>query len=349
MYEHVKKLLPDSSDINKTVNVLTAAFYPCVRRALEWKDDATVEPFQATLQITHDVAVEILMADFARTSLSPLKKDSTVALNSIPHEIPVVCFGDGTAQPLVHFCVFRPIWSCIKQKRALPVPPLQAFHIGEVKDSYVAFEERMFQVFGLFMSIFCDPREPTGRLRTIVGMLRDRCHDFLNECKSKSHYLPFDDRKTTLKKACKRRLFEGVLSRILNLQKDCGCWMRFGGEAPVDYMLFVRREGNRMEVRYGDAKHHASRDNNGLRSEQHAVVAKAKMVHAGLKKQLRKHGLSLEKFDKSHVLLFTNVPTEEAVSPNTFCWSPWTPFVFLNDDAGTANSNAQGVPQKSAP
>ena len=251
----------------------------------------------------------------------------------------------------------------------------------------------MFLVFGLFMSIFCDPCEPTGRLRTIVDslinrwlpndtwMLRDRCHDFLNECKSKSHYLPFDDRKTTLKDACNGPIFEDVLSRILNLQKDCGVWMRFGGEAPV----FVRREGNRMEVRYGDAKHYTLRKKDPKAEPRNCLaaasckgvtpydaslwkcalampntashettmacdlVAKARMVHAGLKKQLRKHGLSLEKFDKSHVLLFTNVPTEEAVSPKTFCWSPWTPFVFLNDDAGTANSNAQGVPQESAP
>ena len=36
--------------------------------------------------------------------------------------------------------------------------------------------------------------------------------------------------------------FEGVLDRILKLKKDCGFWMRFGGEAPIDYMLFVGGE-----------------------------------------------------------------------------------------------------------
>ena len=215
----------------------------------------------------------------------------------------------------------------------------------------------MFQVFGLFMSIFCDPRAPDAvKFRRIVHprinewlpnrawKLEDRCHNFVKI--SKSHYLPFE-KHTSHTGAYSGPIFEGVLSRIKNLDNDCAWWMRFGGEAPIDYMLFVRREGNRMEVRYGDAKHHTSRKN-ALPSEQHAVVAKARMVHAALKGKLREQGLSLtEDFDEKHVLLFTNVPTEEAVSPDTFCWSPWTRFVFQDEFAGT--TNAQGDLQESAP
>ena len=65
------------------------------------------------------------------------------------------------------------------------------------------------------------------------------------------------------------------------------------------------------------------------------------MVHAGLKEKLGKRGLILDAFEKKHVLLFTNVPTKKAVSPDTFRWSSWTPFVFLNDEyAGTANAQS---------
>ena len=139
-----------------------------------------------------------------------------------------------------------------------------------------------------------------------------------------------------------------------------------------------------MEVRYGDAKHHTLRKNaltsqqrdglaaasckgvtpydadhlaslqNKLRSQQGEVVAKAKMVHAGLKEGLGKLSLSLDAFKKKHVLLFTNVPTDAieldgsvesprkalaAVSPDTFRWSSWTPFVYL-DGASTANAQS---------
>ena len=35
--------------------------------------------------------------------------------------------------------------------------------------------------------------------------------------------------------------------------------------------------------------------------------------------------------DETRVLLFTNIPNAAGVSPTTFRWMPWTPFVFLND------------------
>ena len=226
----------------------------------------------------------------------------------------------------------------------------------------------MFQIFGLFMSIFCDPRAPDAKeFRTVLhpriqAWLPEDAYKLGDECRgwfveSKFHYLPFA-KLTNHGKACNGPIFEDVLSPLTKLQQDCAAWMCFGGEAPADYMLFVRREGNRMEVRYGDAKHHTLRKNalpsehgdglaaapckgvtpydaqhdasleNKLRSQQREVVAKARMVHAGLKEQLGKRGLILEDFHEKHVLLFTNVPIEEAVSPNTFCWSSWTPFVF---------------------
>lgn len=52
------------------------------------------------------------------------------------------------------------------------------------------------------------------------------------------------------------------------------------------------------------------------------------MIHAGLKKEF-KLGLNLDAFNKNkHVLFFMSVPNETAVSPKTFCWFPWTPFLF---------------------
>ena len=343
VYEHIKKLLRGSKfpkfNVGKAVTLLTAAFYPCVRDMQEWKVGDDVKPIDATLNIPADVAVKILMADFARTSGLDNVKLATVKLDLIPLEIPVARIERGVAQPLVHFSVFGPLCDCIvnerriKRRRALPRLPLGTV---DIKDNCTNFEVRMFQIFGLFMSLFCDPRAPDAKkFRTILHRvinewLPKRAYKLGDECygpesfdESKFHYLPFE-KLTNHEDACKGPIFEGVLSPVMELHQDCAAWMRFGGEAPVDYMLFVRREGNRMEVRYGDAKHHKD----GVPSQQRDVVAKARMVHAGLKRELRKHGLSLEKFDKSHVLLFTNVPTEEAVSPKTFCWSPWTPFVF---------------------
>ena len=152
-----------------------------------------------------------------------------------------------------------------------------------------------------------------------------RCEDFIHD--SKLHYLPFAKR-TNHKDAFKGPIFKRVLSSILKLKKDCGCWMRFGGEAPIDYMLFVRREGNRMEVRYGDAKHYTLRKKdpkaeprdglaaasckgvtpydadhlaslqNKLRSQHDGLVKKAREVHAGLKEGLGKLSLSLDAFKK---------------------------------------------------
>ena len=368
VYEHIKNdLSPDPKfHVGMAVKLLTAAFYPCVRRMLEWKGDNEVKPINAAINIPADVAIRILMADFARTSgldnakLATLNL-ATVELDLIPHGIPVTRIECDKAQPLVHFSVFGLLYNCIKGKRALPRLPLGTV---DINDTCTNFEVRMFQIFGLFMSLFCDPRAPDAtEFRTILdpriqAWLPGDAYKLGNECRgwfveSKFHYLPFA-KLTNHGKACNGPIFEGVLSPVTKLQQDCAAWMCFGGEAPVDYMLFVRREGNRMEVRYGDAKHHALRENalpsehgdgvagvlftddakhdaslkNKLRSQQRDVVAKAKTVHAGLKEQLGKRGLILEDFHETHVLLFTNVPTEEAVSPNTFCWSSWTPFVF---------------------
>ena len=83
---------------------------------LEWKGGSIEVPL-IDLKITHDVAVEILMADFARTSKAPLHLAySAVAVESIPQQIPVVCFEGGVAQPLVHFPLFGSIWRCIQQR-----------------------------------------------------------------------------------------------------------------------------------------------------------------------------------------------------------------------------------------
>ena len=392
VYKHVKSLPPGTTmlRVDEAVKLLSVAFYPCVRRMLEWKGDSIDFP-PMDLKISHDVAVKILMADFARTSKAPLKLlDSTVAVESIPQQIPVRCFEGGMAQPLVHFPLFGSVLWCINKERLLsPLPrdvpfdedrkPLKFLYIRSSQSYRPVFETRMFEVFGLFMSIFCDPRARTKDFRTIfhrvinewlpedAWKLEDRCNDFTEDEESEFHYLPFGEHKNH-EDALKGPIFEDVLYRILKLKKDCGCWMHFGGEAPVDYMLFVRREGNRMEVRFGDAKYHPLRKNgvtpcdaehhaslkNKLRSRLASVVAKAETVHAALKRELGKHRLSLVDFKARHVLLFTNVPTDAieldgsakktrtalaAVSPDTFRWSSWTPFVFL-DAAGTANAQS---------
>ena len=369
VYDHIKDLSPNPKfHVGKAVTLLTAAFYPCVRNMLAWKVGNAVKPINEAIKIPHDVAIKILMADFARTSgldnvsLATLNL-ATVELDLIPHGIPVTRIERGKAQPLVHFSVFGPLYDrIVNNGRALPHLPLGTV---DINDNWKKFEERMFQIFGLFMSLFCDPRALNAKkFRTILHRvirqwlpedafeLGDECYESFDE--SKFHYLPFAEH-TNHEDACKGRIFEDVLSPLTKLQQDCAAWMCFGGEAPVDYMLFVRREGNRMEVRYGDAKHHTPRKKDQkaekgdglaaasckgatargraslestLRSQQGEVVAKAKTVHAGLKRELGKRGLILDAFDEKHVLLFTNVPTEEAVSPKTFCWSSWTPFVF---------------------
>ena len=269
---HIKKLRRRTKvPVGKVVTLLSTAFYPCVRNMLEWKVGSAVKAMEAKLEITANIAVSILLADFARTStLGKAKKKelASVELDSIPHQIPVSRIDGSLAQPLVHFFVFKPLYDRItndvKGGRALPTLSLDTIYIG---DRFAFFELRMFQVFGLFMSIFCDPRAPTEKFRTIVHpriekwlpkdawKLEARSDDVEE---SKFHYLPFA-KHTNHKDACKGPIFKRVLSTVQNLRKDCGCWMCFGGEAPVDYMLFVRRGGNRMEVRYGDAKHYTLR------------------------------------------------------------------------------------------
>ena len=280
-----------------------------------------MKPINAAIKIPHDVAVKILVADFARTSgldnvsLATLNL-ATVELDLIPDGIPVTRIECDKAQPLVHFSVFGPLYNCIvNDGRALPRLPLGTV---DINDNWKKFEERMFQIFGLFMSLFCDPRVRNAKkFRTLLHRvinewlpkdafeLGDECYESFDE--SKFHYLPFAEH-TNHEDACKGRIFEDVLSPLTKLHQDCAAWMCFGGEAPVDYMLFVRREGNRMEVRYGDAKHHTPRKKDPkaekgdglaagsckgvtargrtslestLRSQQGEVVAKAKMVHAG--------------------------------------------------------------------
>ena len=208
------------------------------------------------------------------------------------------------------------------------------------RDDDLAFKERMFRVFGLFMSIFCDPSAPTAKFRKIVHpvinqwlpdgawMLRDRCKVF------KGH-LPSEE-STSCEKACEGPL---IPSDILSLEQGCAVWMHCGEASPLEYLLFVRREGHRMEVRFGDAKHHSGSDKHTLVPERRDTIVKTRMVYAGLKRELGKHGLELDPFDETHVLLFTNIPNAAGVSPTTFRWTPWTPFVFLNDK--DVDGNAQ--------
>ena len=232
-----------------------------------------MKPINAAIKIPHDVAIKILMADFARTSgLDNAKLATvnlaTVELDLIPHGIPVTRIERGKAQPLVHFGVFGLLYARIKRRRALPRLPLGTV---DINDTCTNFEVRMFQIFGLFMSLFCDPHAPDAKeFRTVLhpriqAWLPEDAYKLGDECRgwfveSKFHYLPFE-KLTNHGKACKGPIFEDVLSPVTKLQQNCAAWMCFGGEAPVDYMLFVRREGNRMEVRYGDAKHHTLRKN----------------------------------------------------------------------------------------
>ena len=348
VHNHVKEM-PCSEPVGKVVSLLSAAYYPRVRKVLQWKDHVVVMPIDAKFDITYEVALKILIADFTRTS--GVVGDATMELKSIPHEIPVARVASEKAQPLVHFYVFKPLWDCIQREHLLPLPPLGSFRIRDVKNSYLAFEEFMFPVFGLFMGIFCHPSVP-GTFRKLVhpvinewlptdSFLLEDSTDFITV--SKAHYLPFEGHASH-EVAFAGSIFSEILSSIESLKNGCALWMRFGSEAPLDYMLLVRREGNHMEVRFGDAKHHMP-DKKSLPCERRDVCQKAGLVHEGLQKQLLKMDMRLDAFDKNkHVLLFTNVPNETAVSPSTFCWSPWTPFLFQNGGAVTANS--QSGPQE---
>ena len=330
VHDHVKSLRPRSAmSVGKVVSLLSAAYYPCVRSALEWKDGKwTVRPIDGVLCITHDVAVKILVADFTRSSLavgsvpresaSRLSGLASVALDSIPHHIPMARIDCGMAQPLVHFHAFSLLSYRIGREDEHPLPhfPLDSFRIGAVKDNCMAFEECMFHVFGLFMSIFCHPCEPTKPFREIVHrvidewlpngawMLQDRCNDYFQD--SKSHYLPFK-KHASHEEACDGPIFEDILRDIKYLKSGCALWIRCGCKSPLDYMLFVRRAGNRMEVRFGDAKHRTA-DANDLSSERRDAVAKAKMVHAGLKRELDKCGLSLDAFETNPRFALHNRP-----------------------------------------
>ena len=224
VYNHVKGLSPDFKfpkfHVGKAVTLLTAAFYPCVRRMLDWKVDDDVKPINAAIKIPHDVAIKILMADFARTSGLDNVSLATVELDLIPLEIPVTRIERGKAQPLVHFSVFGPLYNCIVNNgRALPHLPLGTV---DINDNWKKFEERMFQIFGLFMSLFCDPRAPDAKeFRTILHRvirqwlpedafeLGDECYESFDE--SKFHYLPFAEHANH-EDACNDAIFEDVLS-----------------------------------------------------------------------------------------------------------------------------------------
>ena len=58
----------------------------------------------------------------------------------------------------------------------------------------------------------------------------------------------------------------------------------------------------------------------------------------------RSDGLILDAFEKKSTFCSLRTsPTKKAVSPDTFRWSSWTPFVFLNDEyAGTPMRKVDG-------
>ena len=252
VHDHVKSLRPRSAmSVGKVVSLLSAAYYPCVRSALEWQDgNSTVRPIGGMLCITHDVAVKILVADFTRSSLaagsvtresaSRLSGLATVALDSIPHDIPVSRIDCGMAQPLVHFHAFRLLWNVIKQERSLPRLPLGRFYIGAVKDNCVAFEECMFHVFGLFMSIFCHPCKPTKPFRersftesSMSGcqVVRGCCSiDATTTSRTRSPTTCRLREHTSHEEACDGPIFEDILCDIEHLKSGCALWIRCGSE-----------------------------------------------------------------------------------------------------------------------
>ena len=160
----------------------------------------------------------------------------------------------GKAQPLVHFSVFRLLYDrIVNNGRALPRLPLGTV---DINDNWKKFEERMFQIFGLFMSLFCDPRVRNAKkFRTLLHRvinewlpkdafeLDDECYESSDE--SKSHCLPFAEH-TNHEDACNDAIFEDVLSPLTKLQQDCAAWVRFGGEAScrLHVVRAARRESD---------------------------------------------------------------------------------------------------------
>lgn len=83
-----------------------------------------------------------------------------------------------------------------------------------------------------------------------------------------------------------------------------------------------------------DAKHTERRAAKPTETEQQSAYTemneKARMVHAGLKRELADAFpfQPVTDFDEQHFLIATNKQWGLAFSPATFAWEPWTSFLF---------------------
>jgi hypothetical protein len=140
------------------------------------------------------------------------------------------------------------------------------------------------------------------------------------------------------------KLDSRVVRFIVALEVGQGCWMRCGGSAPVDYVLVVRRAHAKGDVvyqlRFMDAKHRtmkADAVDSAVVTTMAAMQEKAKAVHGGMARELRslRTDASVEDYDPSHFLLFTNDPRagdadDGCVGPRNFDWCPWTTLLYAD-------------------
>ena len=79
-----------------------------------------------------------------------------------------------------------------------------------------------------------------------------------------------------------------------------------------------------------DAKH-SSKVCDFPTAEREEMQRKAKMVHAGLMKELPSHlnGMTATSFVNDHLLIIRNVESRGDLSPATFEWQPWSSLMFL--------------------
>jgi hypothetical protein len=347
----IKNVIRGGRDEATVYTLLAAIHYPCVRQLVNRPTEIhTVNVDLKADRPPLQQLGQILRAGFTRHTYHALPR------KDIPVTCPIEALDDILFFPLIPLCLWTIVLHQISRELGYTlsrpnIPTDVASAIAQNKDS--TFEDAAYDTMGLWMAIFMNPAmNVMDRIMrsTIPTFLNEWLPEFLFSLKhhtrlqhQKERYNPFDS-LTSHEEAAKGPMCPEVVAGFNSINDGEALWFYCGGSAPIDFILMVKY-GTKVELRFMDAKHCSVQGQQmDLRNNtKMEMQGKAKMVHAGMKRELDKIQVKgkfvVSDYKSSHLLLITNTPSEEGgvLNPKNFNWEPWTTLLYLRKSSKGEN------------
>jgi hypothetical protein len=339
-----RRVASTNRQIDQQCHRLALVFHPCVRDLLTFAK--TLRSCTANINWTADVGPKLTAVNamlLIRAAFDPSPTYAPISADEMPDSIPFD--GELQARPALHFRLWGHLhYALANEFRPIARPPMTSVSIdgidGRVTRDSATFEQRVFDTWLYWMSLFCAPQPlarhelPPNLHPAIKGWLPEDAFILANAAgdvlpEHKENYFPFMG-VGTHSDAIARGLHFTVQKAIEKLAIHEAAWFLCAGSAAIDFILVVRRPKSVLQVRLMDAKHTSLlRGKSGSTLKTTTMRAKAELVYDGIRQGLRKTPFTVDgAYDDRYLLMATNADMANDWSPRTFAWHPWSALLF---------------------